>query len=71
MMNPFDDTDATFRVLVNERGQHSLWPDSADLPRGWVVVFGPDDHAACLRYVDASWYDITPRRLDDGARAAS
>ncbi|GAA1484855.1 MbtH family protein [Brachybacterium fresconis] len=71
MMNPFDDTDATFRVLVNERGQHSLWPEAADLPRGWVAVFGPAARAECLEYVEASWLDITPRRLDDGARAAS
>lgn len=70
-MNPFDDTEATFRVLVNERGQHSLWPEPADMPRGWVAVFGPEAHAECLAYVDAFWLDITPRRLDDGVRAAS
>lgn len=71
MTNPFDDTDASFRVLVNERGQHSLWPEATDLPRGWVTVFGPDSHADCVTYVDASWLDITLRRLDDGVRAAS
>ena len=26
MSNPFDDKNATFLVLVNEEGQHSLWP---------------------------------------------
>lgn len=71
MLNPFDDTDASFRVLVNERSQHSLWPEAADLPRGWVTVFGPAAHADCVDYVDATWSDITPRRLDVGARAAS
>lgn len=64
MTNPFDDTDATFRVLINERGQHSLWPELADLPRGWVAVHGPGSHADCLAYVDQAWSDITPRHRD-------
>jgi len=71
MTNPFDDTDGTFRVLVNERGQHSLWPAATDLPRGWVTVFGPDSRAECLAYVSATWLDITPKSRDDGVRAAS
>lgn len=25
-VNPFDDPDATFLVLLNDEGQHSLWP---------------------------------------------
>lgn len=71
MTNPFDDPDGIFRVLVNERGQHSLWPESADLPRGWVAVFGPGSRADCLGHVSASWSDITPARSEDGAREAS
>lgn len=34
-VNPFDDPDATFLVLVNDEGQHSLWPAFADVPDGW------------------------------------
>jgi len=58
--NPFDDQDGTFRVLVNEAGQHSLWPEFADVPRGWVAVFGPAVKPACTEYVSENWHDITP-----------
>lgn len=62
MTNPFDDADATFRVLVNGVNQHSLWPDFADVPQGWVAVYGPATKGACLDYVGEHWQDITPVR---------
>lgn len=63
MNNPFDDNTATFRVLVNELQQHSLWPSFADVPSGWVVACGPADREECLDFVEQNWTDITPRRL--------
>ena len=62
-MNPFDDEDGTFRVLVNDEEQHSLWPDFAPVPAGWRTVFGPDRRAACLSYVEERWTDLRPRSL--------
>lgn len=64
MTNPFDDTDGTFRVLVNELNQHSLWPEFADVPGGWVAVFGPAPRADCTHYVRENWLDITPVHSD-------
>lgn len=61
MTNPFDRDDIEFRVLVNELGQHSLWPEFSDVPGGWVCVFGPAGRAACLDYVEEHWKDITPQ----------
>ena len=43
MSNPFDDTEGTFLVLVNEEGQHSLWPAFAEVPAGWTVVLAEKD----------------------------
>lgn len=60
MTNPFDDDDATFRVLVNGVNQHSLWPEFADVPQGWVAVFGPAAKDECIDYVTEHWLDITP-----------
>lgn len=65
MNNPFDDTTGTFRVLVNDLQQHSLWPSFADVPAGWVLVFGPASREDCLEFVEENWTDITPRRLDE------
>ncbi|MFC9317158.1 MbtH family protein [Streptomyces nigra] len=61
--NPFDDDEGRFLVLVNDEGQHSLWPSFAEVPGGWVVVFGEDSRQACLDYVDAHWTDLRPRSL--------
>ncbi|MDG3009103.1 MbtH family protein [Rhodococcus sp. D2-41] len=63
MSNPFDDADAKFRVLVNDEGQHSLWPVFADVPAGWKVVFGEDSRQACVDYIEANWTDMRPNSL--------
>ncbi|MBB4779097.1 uncharacterized protein YbdZ (MbtH family) [Streptomyces rapamycinicus] len=47
-MNPFDDPDAEFLVLVNHEGQYSLWPTFADVPEGWTVDHDKDAREACL-----------------------
>ncbi|MFI9122350.1 MbtH family protein [Streptomyces bikiniensis] len=63
MTNPFDDETAVFLVLVNDEGQHSLWPRFAKVPAGWTRVFGPDDRAACLRHIEEHWTDMRPKSL--------
>lgn len=63
MTNPFDNPDGTFLVLVNDEGQHSLWPDFVDVPAGWELRFGPDTRAACLDFVERSWTDLRPASL--------
>jgi MbtH protein len=61
--NPFDNPDGVFLVLVNEEGQHSLWPEFAAVPDGWRVTFGPDSRAACLEHVERTWTDLRPKSL--------
>lgn len=63
MSNPFDDENGSFLVLVNDEGQHSLWPEFADVPAGWRIVFGADTRQGCLEYVDANWTDMRPKSL--------
>jgi MbtH protein len=53
--NPFDDDSGTFYVLVNDEGQHSLWPTFADVPDGWRSVFGGSTRTDCLAYVEKEW----------------
>jgi MbtH protein len=69
MGNPFDDEDGTFLVLVNDEGQHSLWPEFAEVPAGWSVRHGPTGRASCLEYVEEHWTDMRPaslaRAMDD------
>jgi MbtH protein len=61
--NPFENDAGVYRVLVNDEGQHSLWPDSIAIPDGWRAVFGPEARAACLDYIAASWTDLRPASL--------
>lgn len=63
MTNPFEDQDAEYVVLVNEEGQHSLWPVSIAVPDGWTVRFGPSPRPACVDFVNTNWTDMRPRSL--------
>ncbi|WP_299538023.1 MbtH family protein [uncultured Streptomyces sp.] len=71
MANPFEDEDGTFLVLVNDEGQHSLWPAFAEVPGGWTVAHPEDSRQACLDYVERHWTDLRPRSLTAGTTPAS
>jgi MbtH protein len=63
MTNPFDDDEGRFFVLVNDEGQHSLWPVFADVPDGWTVVYGEESRENCLTHIENSWTDMRPKSL--------
>ena len=65
MTNPFEDNDAQYLVLVNDEGQHSLWPVFVEIPAGWNQVFGEAGRQACLEYIEKSWVDMRPKSLVD------
>ncbi|MFJ3882554.1 MbtH family protein [Streptomyces sp. NPDC090077] len=61
--NPFDDADGRFLVLVNDEGQHSLWPSFAEVPGGWTEAFAENTRDACLDFIESHWTDLRPRSL--------
>ena len=63
MTNPFEDPDADYLVLINEEGQHSLWPVFIAVPDGWTSVFGQAKRPECLEYIEANWTDMRPASL--------
>jgi MbtH protein len=63
MPNPFDDEDGTFHVLVNEEGQYSLWPDFAEVPKGWSQQLTSVSRSAALSFVEANWTSLAPASL--------
>ncbi|WP_329182022.1 MbtH family protein (plasmid) [Streptomyces decoyicus] len=69
MANPFDDQDETFLVLVNDEGQHSLWPAFAERPDGWQVALAAGPRAAALAFVEENWTDMRPRSLREARPA--
>jgi MbtH protein len=68
-MNPFDNADGSFLVLVNSENQHSLWPAFAEVPAGWRPVHGPTGRQPCLDYVNEHWTDLRPQSLIDSMNA--
>ena len=65
MTNPFDNPDGTYLVLVNDEGQHSLWPSFVAVPDGWRVAHAEASRQDCLEYVERTWTDLRPRSLVD------
>jgi MbtH protein len=57
-----------FVVLVNDEGQHSIWPGRTAVPEGWSAVGprGPKD--ICIAYIEANWTDMRPRSLTAGSK---
>ena len=38
MANPFENDAGVYRVLINDEGQHSLWPAFIVAPAGWKIA---------------------------------
>lgn len=70
MTNPFEDEAGIFHVLVNEEGQHSLWPSFVDIPAGWTIVCEARGRAECLDFINKNWTDMRPRSLIERMNAS-
>jgi MbtH protein len=65
MTNPFEDQDGEYLVLVNDEGQHSLWPAFREIPAGWTATGPRGKRQECLDWIEANWSDMRPRSLVD------
>lgn len=63
MSNPFENPDGRYLVLVNDEGQHSLWPAFAEVPAGWTPRLAETDRQTCLDYIEEHWTDMRPLSL--------
>ncbi|MGP3926764.1 MbtH family protein [Streptomyces sp. 8N616] len=61
--NPFEDAEGTYVVLVNDEGQHSLWPSFVEVPDGWQTVLAETTRDAALDYINTNWTDMRPKSL--------
>ena len=71
MTNPFEDESGEYVVLINDEGQHSLWPKHIDVPVGWTVVHQADSRPNCLAYIEAQWSDMRPVTLVESMDSAN
>jgi MbtH protein len=63
MSNPFEDDAGTYHVLVNDEGQHSLWPSFIEIPAGWTIAHKSDNRTGCLEFINKNWTDMRPNSL--------
>lgn len=50
-----DDENGVFKVVANDRGQHSIWPAGRDCPSGWVARNFRGTRTECLEWIQAAW----------------
>lgn len=61
--DPRKEDGIVYKVLVNDEGQYSIWPDFKELPAGWKTVGKTGSKFECLAYVKEVWTDMTPLSL--------
>jgi MbtH protein len=50
----------TFRVVVNDEEQYSIWPVDQEVPDGWRPTGVQGDKETCLAHIDEVWTDLRP-----------
>lgn len=53
-----------YHVVMNHEEQYSIWPaNKTPVPAGWQTMPCTGSREECLRYIDETWTDITPKSL--------
>jgi MbtH protein len=63
MSETSEESDGTFRVLVNYEAQYALWPAFAEIPEGWKGVLEERVWETCRDYIEREWTDMRPASL--------
>lgn len=58
-----DEDVTTYRVVVNDEEQYSIWPVDRELPAGWHAEGTTGPKADCLAHIDRVWTDMRPKSL--------
>ena len=56
----------TYKVVVNQEEQYSIWPTERENPLGWSDAGKSGTKAECLAFIKEVWTDMRPlsvRRL--------
>ena len=58
-----DQENITYKVVVNDEEQYSIWFADRDLPPGWRESGREGPKEECLAYIDEVWTDMRPLSL--------
>lgn len=56
-------SELTYRVVVNDEEQYSVWAGDRPAPAGWRDAGFAGSRQECLAHVEAVWVDMRPRSL--------
>ncbi len=62
-MNEATKDKNTYRVVVNQEGQYSIFSVSKRIPSGWTDIGKSGTTAELLAYIKEKWTDMTPVTL--------
>ncbi|MFH9089137.1 MbtH family protein [Streptomyces sp. NPDC017673] len=67
-----DIDERTYRVVLNDEEQYSVWLADRELPLGWRAEGTEGTRAECLAHIGAVWTDMRPlslrRQMEQAAR---
>ncbi|MBT2510607.1 MbtH family NRPS accessory protein [Streptomyces sp. ISL-98] len=65
--------DLTYRVVLNDEEQYSIWATGRELPAGWRAEGTEGSREECLSRIAEVWTDMRPlslrQRMDESAAA--
>ena len=65
------DDSTTYKVVVNDEEQYSIWPAHRDNPLGWRDGGRTGTKDECLSHIEQVWTDMRPRSLRSWLESAS
>jgi MbtH protein len=62
-MNNDDTDDTTYKVVMNDEEQYSIWVGDRPNPAGWHDASVSGTKSVCLAYIKEVWTDMRPLSL--------
>ena len=63
--------EETFRAVMNDEEQYSVWPAGRDIPAGWREAGKTGTREECLAWIETVWTDMRPLSLRRAMDAAA
>jgi len=63
LINPDEEDNTIYLVVMNHEEQYSIWPDYKAIPSGWKAIGKSGNKQECLNYIKDVWTDMRPLSL--------
>jgi MbtH protein len=57
------DSNRSYKVVVNDEEQYSIWFADREPPDGWALAGKEGPKEECLAYIEEVWTDMRPKSL--------